>query len=68
MKMMIGNNDNRHNDCNAGLLRSLKILEKSWNLGKKFPGPGKYLNLSRGPSNFRDGHKISFFISKNNKK
>ena len=33
----------------SGLPRSLKILESPGIGGKKIPGPGKSLNLGRGP-------------------
>ena len=45
----------------------LEILGKSWNWGKKFPGPGRSLNLDCGSWKSWNRQKISFFISKNNK-
>ena len=46
-----------------GPWKSWKVLE----LGEKFPGPGKSLNLGHGPWKSWNRQKSFFFISKNNK-
>ena len=42
----------RMEEKNLVKIRVARVLEnsgKSWKWGKKFPGPGKFLHLGRGP-------------------